>query len=224
MASIGGVLSYFRSHLLLTLPSPTQSFAGQTIIVTGSNTGLGLEAARRLVGLNAEKVILGVRNIGKGERAKDIILESNPSRPTTAVEVWELDHASHASVKAFCARATDTLERLDAVIANAGIVTHDFALVEGNERTITVNFVSQFLLGLLLLPKLRETSNSYNKVTVLTFTGSFVHWLAKFDERKSESILGACRDKKSNMQDRSVHDPGTPLMAGPATQPFFGLS
>ena len=42
-----------------------QSFTGQTVIVTGSNVGLGKGAARHFARLDAEKVILAVRNEAK---------------------------------------------------------------------------------------------------------------------------------------------------------------
>jgi len=45
---------------LVSLPVPTMKFTGKTIIVTGSNTGIGLEAARYFVRLDAAKVILAV--------------------------------------------------------------------------------------------------------------------------------------------------------------------
>lgn len=94
------------------------------------------------------------------------------------------------------------------VVANAGVLTHTFERVEDNERTITVNFISTVLLGVLLLPKLRATAidgRAGRRDVVLTFTGSLVHWLARFEERKSDKILEACADeKKSNMMDRYV--------------------
>jgi NAD(P)-dependent dehydrogenase (short-subunit alcohol dehydrogenase family) len=55
---------------LQSIPLPTTSFKGQTIIVTGSNTGLGLEAARHFVRLDAPRVIIAIRSIKKGEDAK----------------------------------------------------------------------------------------------------------------------------------------------------------
>ncbi|MFZ1177763.1 MAG: SDR family NAD(P)-dependent oxidoreductase, partial [Mycobacterium sp.] len=44
------------------------SFAGRTIIITGANGGLGAVTARELA-RNGAKVILAVRNTGKGESA-----------------------------------------------------------------------------------------------------------------------------------------------------------
>jgi NADP-dependent 3-hydroxy acid dehydrogenase YdfG len=52
--------------MLLTEPA----CSGKTYVVTGSNTGLGLESARHLVKLAAARVILAVRNQTAGEKAK----------------------------------------------------------------------------------------------------------------------------------------------------------
>jgi NAD(P)-dependent dehydrogenase (short-subunit alcohol dehydrogenase family) len=198
------IFSYFKSHLFVKLPYPIQSFSGLTIIITGANSGLGLEAARHLVRLDASKVILGVRNLEKGAAAKSSIIAST-NKPQDVVDVWKLDLASRTSVEAFAARA-ESLERLDVVIENAGMLTHDFTMAEDNESTITVNVINTFLLALLILPKLRDTSTRLNKEVVLTFTGSLVHWLASFPERNSPNILDALADKnKANMRQRYMN-------------------
>lgn len=44
--------------------------SGKTYIVTGGNSGLGLETARHLVEFKASRVILAVRNLTAGENAK----------------------------------------------------------------------------------------------------------------------------------------------------------
>lgn len=195
------VASYLRSHWFLTLPYPTHSFAGQTIIVTGSNTGMGLESARHFVRLGAVKVVLAVRSLARGQVAAESIAESTGRRGV--VDVWELDLASYASVKALATRAQTELDRLDVVVANAAVSTEEFRLAEDNEETVTVNFMSTMLLGLLLLPKLRETSVKLDKEVVLTFVGSFVHWLTSFPERKAQHILAELADKKkARMEDR----------------------
>jgi retinol dehydrogenase-12 len=194
--------NFVGSQLHAKIPYPTKKWTGQTIIVTGSNVGMGLEAARHFVRLDAAKVILAVRNLSKGEAAKASI-EASEKR-LNVVDVWELDLAKYASVKAFAARA-QKLERLDVVIENAGIYTFEFNQAEENEATITVNVVSTFLLALLLIPKLRETAVKFEKVPVLTFTGSFVHFDTKFPERKEANIFeGLAKEKGARMNDRYV--------------------
>ncbi|KAE9377536.1 putative short-chain dehydrogenase [Stipitochalara longipes BDJ] len=195
------VISYLRSHWFLTLPYPSQSFVGQTIIVTGSNTGLGLEAARHFVRLGAAKVVLAVRSLDRGRVAAESIAKSTGR--SGVIEVWELDLASYASVKTLAERAEAELERLDVVVANAAVSTTEFRLAEDNEETVTVNFVSTMLLGFLLLPKLGEASVKFDKEVVLTFVGSFVHWMTSFPERKAECILAELAEKKNaRMEDR----------------------
>lgn len=96
--------------------------------------GLGLEAARHFTRLDAEKVILAVRNLEKGEAAKRSIEETTNRK--NVVEVWQLDLASYESVKQFAKKANE-LRRLDAVVENAGIATGTFRVSEDNESTIT---------------------------------------------------------------------------------------
>lgn len=201
---MGVFTTFLYSQLFVTPQSPTHSFAGQTIIVTGSNVGLGLEAARYFVRLDAEKVILAVRNVSAGEEAKKSIEQSTGKK--NVCEVWELDLASYASVQAFAKRASTELSRIDVLLENAGISTNEFRLAENHERTITVNVISTFLLGLLLLPKLEETSDKLknpNEKPRWVIVTSEVHAFTSFPERKEEHIFASLDDKKkSNMGTR----------------------
>ena len=196
---------FWRSQLLFTPPLPTQSFSNRTVIVTGSNVGLGLEAARHFVRLDADKVVLAVRTLEKGEAAKQSILKSENPKSPDIVEVWPLDLSSSESVKQFAQKA-EALERLDVVVQNAGIVTYQFTLMEGNESSIAVNAINPLLLGLMLLPKLRETAGKYNTLPRMVFVESFVHHHTQFAERKAANIFEELRAKdKANMEDRWVY-------------------
>jgi NAD(P)-dependent dehydrogenase (short-subunit alcohol dehydrogenase family) len=145
-----------------------------------------------------------VRNRSKGEAAARSIEQATTGRTGGGggggvVEVWDLDLSSYASVQAFADRASASLDRLDVLVSNAGIVTYEFVLAEDNESTITVNVLGGFLLTVLLLPKLRETSVRFDKETVVTFTGSFVHFMTAFPERRAQNILHdlAVRDRRT---------------------------
>ncbi len=192
--------SFVYNQLITKLPYPTEDFGGQTVIVTGANVGLGLEAARHFVRLSAEKVILGVRTISKGEVARKSI-EASTSR-LNVLEVWQLDLSKYESVKQFVKKA-EGLRRLDAVVENAGISTTEYEVFEDNESTITVNVVSTMLLALLILPKLRETAMNYHVIPRLTIVSSAVHTLTKFPERKENNIFNTLNGKDTaNMPDR----------------------
>lgn len=195
------LIQWIYRQLFTKLPYPDRKFNNQTIIVTGSNTGLGLEAARHFVRLNAAKVILAVRSVAKGDEAAASILKSE-NRPGV-VEVWELDLASYESTKKFAARAKKELQRLDVVVSNAGVFLYDFELAGRDELTITVNVVNTFLLGIMLLPKLRETSVANHKETVLTFVGSFVHLITSFPESNATNIFEELSNQETaRMTDR----------------------
>jgi retinol dehydrogenase 12 len=172
-----------------------QSFNNQTVIVTGSNIGLGFEAAKHIVRMNAEKVILAVRSAEKGEAAKREI-ETVTGR-TRVVEVWSLDLQSYESVKEFAAKASK-LPRLDVLLENAGISTMKWTVAEGHESTIITNVISTFLLALLLLPKLKESGQKYNFTPHLVIVSSEVHFFTTMPERNdaSGSIFGTLADKK----------------------------
>ena len=195
-------LSFLYHQLVTRLPYPTADHSGQCIIVTGSNVGLGLEAARHFVRLKAEKVILAVRNLKKGEDAKKSIEETTQRKGV--VEVWQLDLSSYESTKQFAHRAQG-LKRLDAVVENAGIAVTEYSVAEDNEATITVNVVSTFLLALMLLPKLRESGSRFNFVPHLSIVSSEVHGWVKFSERNNPAILKTLNDEKTaNMAERQA--------------------
>lgn len=157
------------------LPYPTSSFSGQTIIVTGSNVGLGLEAARHFARLGASKVILAVRSIAKGEEAARSIHQSIGRQ--RVCEVWQVDMGNFDSIKEFVKRA-EGLERLDVVMENAGIakLEYEWNEVEKMESTIAVNVVGTFLMALGLLPISRRNGKKYSVTPRLVITTSEVHF------------------------------------------------
>lgn len=120
------------------------SFTGRTVIVTGANSGLGLVTAQELARVGA-RVILAVRNTGKGEQAARQIGGD--------VEVRELDLQNLASVRAFA----DGVDAVDVLVNNAGIMAVPYALtVDGFESQIGTNHLGHFALTNLLLPKISD--------------------------------------------------------------------
>ena len=113
---MGWFIKFLYSQLFVRLPYPKSDFSGQTVIVIGSNTGLGLEAARHIARLGASKIILACRVVSKGETAAADITKSE-HLTKGSIEVWQLDLADFDSVKAF-AKRVESLGRLDAFIQN----------------------------------------------------------------------------------------------------------
>lgn len=188
-------MSFLYSQLFVTPSYPTQKCNGQTIIVTGSNTGLGKEATRQFARLGAEKIIMAVRNTQAGEDAKDDI-EATTGCGSSVIEVWSLDLSSYDSVKAFATKASK-LSRIDVLLENAGVATERVTLAEGHEKTITINVISTFLLALLLVPKLKQSAKEFTITPRLTIVTSEVHGWTKFPEWKEDDIFEAL-DKPSS--------------------------
>lgn len=175
-------MGFIYSQLLKSLPVPSASYAGKTVIVTGSNSGLGKEAARHVARLGPRRLILAVRDAEKGDRAKKDIESTTEVSPGT-IQVWRLDMSSYESIKQFAARVSKELDRVDAVLLNAGVNPATFKVVEQDESTITVNVVSTFLLVCLLVPKLKATASRFSIHPNITITASAVHAWPKFPQQ-----------------------------------------
>ncbi|KAJ5613314.1 hypothetical protein N7510_006508 [Penicillium lagena] len=199
----GYLPKFIYGQLFTRLPKPTRSFKGRTVIITGSDSGLGFEAARHIIKLGAKKLIMAVRSVSKGEKAKTILRRSTRCGPSV-IEVWRLDLSSYDSVKAFGLRATTELDRIDVLLENASVASLTWNIAEDNEQMITANVVSTILLAFLLLPKMRETAKKYSTRPNLTFVVSDAHMFIDFPEKDApEGIFNHLKDKsKANLSDR----------------------
>jgi NAD(P)-dependent dehydrogenase (short-subunit alcohol dehydrogenase family) len=128
--------------------------AGKTFIVTGANSGLGLETARALARKHAH-VILACRDHDKGEAARARILADAPG---AALELLELDLADLASVRDFAALIRAREGKLHGLVNNAGVMAIPRQLtVDGFERQFAVNHLGHFALTGLLIDRLLAT-------------------------------------------------------------------
>ncbi|KAF4154433.1 hypothetical protein CNMCM8927_008762 [Aspergillus lentulus] len=196
---------------LQSIPLPTTSFAGQTVIITGSNTGLGLEAARHFVRLDAARVILAVRSVKKGEDAKASIEASTDRK--NIVEVWQVDMSNYDSIKDFVKKC-DSLDRLDVVVANAGVLRNTYEECEGTEISITVNVIGTFLLALGLFPVLRRiakaliarTTEVGGRTLVHSAAGGFESHGQYMSECKVKEPSKFVRSKEGAIAQQRVHE------------------
>jgi NAD(P)-dependent dehydrogenase (short-subunit alcohol dehydrogenase family) len=125
--------------------------AGQTIIVTGGNSGIGYEAALQFARKNAQ-MILACRSVEKASAAASQIIASHPE---AKVEVMELDLSSLESVRNF-ARAFHTSHRtLNVLVNNAGVMAIPYRRTDdGFEMQFGTNHLGHFALTGLLLDTL----------------------------------------------------------------------
>jgi NAD(P)-dependent dehydrogenase (short-subunit alcohol dehydrogenase family) len=134
---------------------PSQN--GKVVIVTGSSSGIGYEAARVLANKEA-KVIIAVRNLDKGETAKEKILSQNEN---AEVEIMKIDLSDLSSVKEFADEFVKKYDKLDILINNAGVMIPPYSKTkDGFELQMGTNHFGHFALTLQLLDLIKSTPNS----------------------------------------------------------------
>jgi NAD(P)-dependent dehydrogenase (short-subunit alcohol dehydrogenase family) len=175
-----------------------ESVTGGTYIVTGANTGLGLECAKHFVRLGASRVIMAVRSLEKGRVAL-----ANLEKETTisgVADVWELDLSSFESVEAFAKRIL-TLDRVDALIENASVAIDRLTLSEGIETSLMVNVIGTMLLALRGLPKLQESAQKFGIHPHLVIVASGLGLMLKGDvlEKSKSNIFETLSKGDINM-------------------------
>jgi NAD(P)-dependent dehydrogenase (short-subunit alcohol dehydrogenase family) len=127
--------------------------SGQWVLITGASAGLGQETARAVVAHGANAV-LGVRDLDKGQRAAEPVRAAAADTGAT-VDLREVDLASFASIRAFTEDVLADHDRLDVIIANAGVMaTPEGRTADGFETQFGTNHLGHFLLVNRLRPLL----------------------------------------------------------------------
>ncbi|EEH06832.1 conserved hypothetical protein [Histoplasma capsulatum G186AR] len=176
---------------------------GKTYIITGGNSGLGLETARHLVSASAERVVLAVRNLKAGEAAKNDIEKTTGRKGV--VQVRHIDMSTYASVQSFVKKITEELDRIDGFVCNAGLMIDAWSQSEGMETSMFVNVVNTVFLGALMMPKLKDSAIKFSIKPTLVFIVSVLGYTAKGEMDKSRNGVifeGLNDQKRANMDSR----------------------
>ncbi len=173
-------------------PPRTTDLSGKTAIVTGSNVGLGYEAAMQLLGLKLSHLIVAVRSLEKGEAAAATMRKRYP---TAQIEVWQLDLCLYESVQAFAKQVATKLKRIDIVILNAGRARFTYGKCDstGHEESFQVNYLSTILLTVLLLPILKARGPP-SQPAHLTISSAALTLDTKFVQKDKNPLFPALDD------------------------------
>lgn len=126
------------------------SLAGKTVLITGCNSGIGLETAR-VLSLRGARVLAAARSLAKAEQVCSTL--SGPSLPIGC----ELSDA--VSVRACAAAVRGAGFQVDVVVCNAGIMALPRReTAHGVELQLFTNHIGHFLLVTSLLDQLSETA------------------------------------------------------------------
>lgn len=159
------------------------SMRGKTVIITGGNSGIGKETAKKLARRKA-RVILACRNTRKAEEAAREIFEETERD----VVVKHLDLASFKSVREFAADIIKTEPRLDVLINNAGMVNYwskPRLTEDGCEVCFQTNYLGHFLLTVLLAGLMKKSAPS----RVINVTSDMHIWGSI--QRLQEKVTGS---------------------------------
>jgi NAD(P)-dependent dehydrogenase (short-subunit alcohol dehydrogenase family) len=124
---------------------------GRTAVITGANSGIGLEAARYLAARGA-RVVLACRDEAKAGAAAAAIAAQVPG---AQAETLGLDLSSLESVRAAGAEIRSRYPRLDLLVNNAGVMMPPLGrTADGFELQFGTNHLGHFALTGLVLPSL----------------------------------------------------------------------
>ena len=190
-----------------------QDLSGKTVVITGSNSGLGLASSHALAAKGAH-VIMTARDEQRGWAAKAKVEHAIPG---ASVEVRRLDTSSLESVRSF---AKDFSGPLDILLNNAGIMAIPFSRsVDGYEMHLATNHLGHFALTASLLESLKAAPAA-RVVTISSVAGK--QTAMSFDDITTETGYekwsAYARSKLANLLftaelDRKLRDVGSTISA-----------
>jgi NAD(P)-dependent dehydrogenase (short-subunit alcohol dehydrogenase family) len=171
---------------------------GRTAVITGANTGLGLQTAKVLAAKGAS-VVLAVRNADKGKAAADQITTATPGADVT---VHRLDLTSLDAIRESTDALRKRLNSIDLLINNAGVMyTPKQQTADGFELQFGTNHLGHFAFTGLLLDLLLPVPDS--RVITVSSVGHRIRAKIHFDDLqwdKSYSRVAAYgQSKLSNL-------------------------
>jgi NAD(P)-dependent dehydrogenase (short-subunit alcohol dehydrogenase family) len=124
---------------------------GKIAIVTGGNTGIGLETTKTLASAGAH-VIVAARDIDKAKKNLEGI--SN-------VQIESMDAMNPSSIDAFASKFLDSNNPLHLLIHNAGIMWVPLRYDNrGYESQLATNYLAQYQLTARLFPALKKANGA----------------------------------------------------------------
>ncbi|MGO8455437.1 SDR family NAD(P)-dependent oxidoreductase [Rhizobium ruizarguesonis] len=154
------LLTGFGAATSATVVAHSLDLTGRVALVTGGSSGLGLETARALRMSGASVHV----------SALDPVAARTALNGIGGIEVWPLNLADHASVKAFAKAFLEHQGRLDILVLNAGIMAQPlFRDKRGREGHFSINYLGHYELTVRLWPALLAAGTS--RVVVLSSRG-----------------------------------------------------
>lgn len=178
-------------------PEMMPDLSGRTILVTGANSGIGLEAVKLFADKGAE-VIMACRNLEKADAAA---AEVRAMVPQARLPVMVLDLADLASVKAFANAVRQRFSKLDVLLNNAGLMAPPLQRTrDGFEIQFGTNHLGHFALTGQLLDLLEAAdAPRIVQISSLAHRGGKLMWGNLNAEKRYSRWPFYCQSKLANL-------------------------
>tara|TARA_A100001035_G_scaffold200328_1_gene160807 strand:+ start:220 stop:1083 length:864 start_codon:yes stop_codon:yes gene_type:complete len=156
--------------------------SNKTVIITGSNSGIGFELAKKLISENYF-VILACRNRKKGLDAE--------KRLGIRSKFIEIDLSNYESIDAFSRQIRNERLSINYLVNNAGVMFHpNYFLNNGINVTFFINYIGYYYLSLKLIDLLEKNNNSkiINISSISSYSVKSLDWNF-FNPNKTQSNL-----------------------------------
>ncbi len=172
--------------------------SGKVVLITGANSGLGLETAKMVAGKGA-RVIMACRNEQKAQDAASLIRDAAPN---AAIDIRQIDLADLSSVAAFCDGILANESKIDLLINNAGLSSDARReTADGFEMHFGANHLGHFAMNAKLLPLVEAAGGR------IVGLGSASHKMVKentlqdvnWQKRKYAELKAYAESKLANM-------------------------
>ena len=156
--------------------------SNKTVIITGSNSGIGFELAKKLISENYF-VILACRNRKKGLDAE--------KRLGIRSKFIEIDLSNYESIDTFSRQIRNERLSINYLVNNAGVMFHpNYFLKNGINVTFFINYIGYYYLSLKLIDLLEKNSNSkiINVSSISSYSVKSLDWNF-FNPNKTQNNL-----------------------------------
>lgn len=167
-----------------------KDLSAKVIVVTGANSGIGLEACKNFASRGATVAMV----CRSEERGRAALADIKALSASDSIALFIADFSSLASVAAVSAELLAVYPRIDVLCNNAGGANGERIVTsEGFETTFVANHLSGFLLSKLLLPAILEAAKT--EPARVLFTSSLGHKSSPidFDDLNFEQSYGALK-------------------------------
>lgn len=167
----------------------------QIVLITGGNTGLGLEVVKALYhSSNPYQILVGSRSLSKADAAIAALKRDNPSS-TSTLSAIQIDVESDDSIAAALTTISSTHPHIDCLINNAGAslgkATQDgaYSVRDGWNKSWDINVTGAHVLTESLMPLLLKSSTP--RLLFVTSGGSSLAETERVDTDAFQAILGS---------------------------------